>query len=254
MVSLRRVSGLGLVTWMLTSGCGADAQHKKPEISDAAPDAGSGGTSYTGGKPSSGGAATSGGTTASGGLAATGGTPGSGGTRAVDASVDGSTEADGALDGSPRGLVCTSDGGKDGGKEWRDFAANACRACPASPPGCGDFTSFTFDPGTSILTAVVGAGLDELVSAEFNATYTATTDGGYAYGQVNANAVVRGNTLTVDLSKVLPSRTVEINGATFDVKDACGQTVIGDACLVMALRSDTTDAGSWVGFCYNDCG
>jgi hypothetical protein len=176
----------------------------------------------TGGVGGSGGSGGSGGATggSAGAAGATGGTAGTGGASGGSAGTGGSAGADA---GSDAGLTCTG----DAGSQWRDWAANACKPCPASSVSCADFTgsSASYDLKSRKLELVLAPGLTEIVSASLSASWSALgSDGGVLTGTISGLAfAVSKNTLSADLSPQVPAAdATTVYGIVVKVTDACG--------------------------------
>lgn len=170
------------------------------------------GTGGVGGSGGSGGA--TGGSAGTAG--ATGGTAGTGGASGGSAGTGGSAGAD-------AGLTCTG----DAGSQWRDWAANACKPCPASSVSCTDFTgsSASYDLKSRKLELVLAPGLTEIVSASLSASWSALgSDGGVLTGTISGLAfAVSKNTLSADLSPQVPAAdATTVYSIVVKVTDACG--------------------------------
>lgn len=208
------------------ASCGDDANKN---VSRAEGGEGGGGT-----EPSAGGTEVNPGTGGAGGApepvtAGTGGT-GEGGVAPVPA-VGG---AGGAGGEGVAELVCFQPapgaggfgGDPYGGAQWKDFAANACRPCPAADVICDDLVldpAATYDSESGVLTLQLGPGKSEIVGADFTWRYFD--------GQTNVEetvaAVVDQNTLTLQVGPVA-SEPGYIWGE-LTVRDGCGdEKLIGD--------------------------
>ena len=192
-----------VVGFTALQSCSEDSTPKK-DGKDAGSDSSSGGS---GGSAGSGGAAGSGGT---GGTAGTGGDAGAG--------------------GSDAGLICDpmpGDAGADAMvSQWRDWAANACKACPTKAVTCAQLegVGFSFDPTTKLLTLTVAPGVAEVVSGDVSFDWDAlAADGGYNNGSVQAVALsVDKNTLTASLTGQVPDGVYALYSIQVNLTDACG--------------------------------
>ncbi|MCC6898508.1 MAG: hypothetical protein IT377_06015 [Polyangiaceae bacterium] len=198
------------------------------------------GTGGTGGATGGSGGATGG----SGAAAGSGGTAGSGGNAGSGGASGGAAGVGGSSDG---GLTCPG----DAGSQWRDWAATACKPCPATKVVCKDFTGSgaSWNVAARKLTLVLGPGLTEVASATLSATWSVLgADGGTLTGTItNAAFTVDKNTLTVDLSADIPAASASnLYGIWVKVTDACGEQ---STLKLMHFNSSTTDAGTMNVFC-----
>ncbi|MCA9644316.1 MAG: hypothetical protein KC492_26660, partial [Myxococcales bacterium] len=225
--------------------------------------AGTGGTS--GGAAGSGGAGgTGGGTGGTGGLAplicnpsgaAGQGSGGTGGLTTIGIAgmgVGGGVNADAGVAGSATGGTSGSAGSATGGSsgtaggagsttggsggsaptpQWRDWDAYQCRDCPS--PTINDCTEFegggsTFDVGTRIWTINIKPGTVEVVTATFQFYWEyLDPDAGWISGTATGSFVVDKDTLTADLSAVIPPEVMGFANPRVMLTDACGsQTTI----------------------------
>lgn len=151
------------------------------------------------------------GSTASGG---TGGAAGNSGT----AGLGGAAGASGAGAGGAAGA--------GGTPQWRDWDAYQCRNCPS--PALSDCTDFesgnsTFDVGTRLWTIQVKPGTVEVVTATFRFYWEyLDSQGEWQSGTTTGSFVVDKDTLTADLSALIPPEVMGFANPQITVTDACG--------------------------------
>ena len=231
--TLRVATLVGLFVVGLPVACGDDESDEKSAAvggggysgADAAGPGGSGGAdgAFPGG---------SGGTSGSDG-AGPGGSGGSGGSDGAGSGGTGGTAGtggDAGAGGSDAGLICDpmpGDAGADAMvSQWRDWAANACKACPTKAVTCAQLegVGFSFDPTTKLLTLTVAPGVAEVVSGDVSFDWDAlAADGGYNNGSVQAVALsVDKNTLTASLTGQVPDGVYALYSIQVNLTDACG--------------------------------
>ncbi|MGH9442239.1 MAG: hypothetical protein ACRD16_08170 [Thermoanaerobaculia bacterium] len=230
---LQTTALVGLVALLDVAACSSSATHRKPGSPEdsGAPDAGAGG---------SGGSTQSSGT---GGKVSTGGAPQEAGVpeasvavpdaSAPDASVPDASVPDAS--GSIPALYCPNlpvgrvDGGPaDAGTvpQWKDWALSTCGTCPAPSITCEDLVHApsTYDPTTRQFVIQLAPSIAEIRSATLDFNFDAQLPGGgessgYADGVI---LTIDHNTLTADLSGVVPQGVIDISSTDLYITDACG--------------------------------
>lgn len=112
------------------------------------------------------------------------------------------------------------------GAEWKDFAAGACRTCPAAELFCEDLVldpPASYDPETRLLTLHVAPGKSEIVSASLLYYYF----DGEGYPLVTTPAVIDENQLSIPIAPEV-GEDIHFLDADLAIQDGCGdEKVIG---------------------------
>jgi hypothetical protein len=162
----------------------------------------------------------------------------------VDASVDASTPDGGATPDAGRPLTCGA--GPDGGAQWRDFAAGACKACPGAYLGCNQLIGggASFDLASRVLTLHVAPGLAQVVSASLQANLNyALPDGGFSSPTRTVQGTPQRNAITFDLAPFIPGTLTSMYNGYVTVTDACGSVSTDSGDVLEIILTPNPDGG-----------
>jgi hypothetical protein len=150
--------------------------------------------------------------------------------------------------GSATGSADAGDAAAAALGEWRDFAANACVACPSREIFCDDLggPQATFDFATGALRLNLSPGVAEVVSGTIQLDLYAIGDAGFSSRNVTASLTVNGNTLTADFAGDLPPGLYSVYITDLVIRDSCGGTTTFGGFQFRTAFSSNVDSGTLV--------